>query len=161
MPTATHQQSTSATQLVAFDDVSVRLGRHEAINAVSFSLAAGEIGCLLGPSGCGKTTVLRAIAGLERIAAGQIALGDTVLSNPSVHMPTERRGVGMVFQDLALFPHLDIAGNIGFSLKGQPRAARQARIDQLLRLIDLVGAAKRFPHELSGGQQQRVALARA
>ncbi|MEM7376880.1 MAG: ABC transporter ATP-binding protein [Pseudomonadota bacterium] len=161
MRTASREPQPTPPTHLAFDTVCVCLGGQDIVRSVSFALSPGEIGCLLGPSGCGKTTILRAIAGLERIEAGSIRLGDDELCSPGRHVPTEQRGVGMVFQDLALFPHLDIAGNIGFSLSSQPRAARQARVEQLLGLIDLPGGGKRFPHELSGGQQQRVALARA
>ncbi|MEM9603875.1 MAG: ABC transporter ATP-binding protein [Pseudomonadota bacterium] len=161
MLTASPEPQPTSPAHLAFDAVCVRLGGQDIVRTVSFDLSAGEIGCLLGPSGCGKTTILRAIAGLERIDAGSIQLGGEELCSASRHVPTELRGVGMVFQDLALFPHLDITANIGFSLAAQPRNARKARVEQLLRLIDLPNAGKRFPHELSGGQQQRVALARA
>lgn len=146
---------------LAFDQVRVHLGGNEIVRNVSFELEAGQIGCLLGPSGCGKTTILRAIAGLETVSSGRISLGDTLLCDERHHLKTEQRGIGMVFQDLALFPHLNIADNIAFGLKRQARSHRQARVAQLLRMIDLASAGKRFPHELSGGQQQRVALARA
>ncbi|MCW5582059.1 MAG: ABC transporter ATP-binding protein [Luteimonas sp.] len=131
------------------------------VDALSLRLQAGEIGCLLGASGCGKTTVLRAIAGFEPVQAGRVSLGGEVLSTPQATRPPERRGVGLMFQDYALFPHLDVAGNIGFGLSGAGRAARAARIAELLALVGLPEATHAWPHELSGGQQQRVALARA
>ena len=131
------------------------------VDALSLRLQAGEIGCLLGASGCGKTTALRAIAGFEPVQAGRISLGGEVLSTAQATLPPERRGVGLMFQDYALFPHLDVAGNIGFGLSKAGRGARAARIAELLALVGLPDATHAWPHELSGGQQQRVALARA
>jgi iron(III) transport system ATP-binding protein len=128
---------------------------------LSFSLEAGSIGCLLGPSGCGKTTVLRCIAGFENLTQGEIALHGEVMSRPGRAVPAERRRIGMVFQDYALFPHLTVAGNIGFGLRAMSDAARSARVTELLDIVHLHHVADRYPHELSGGQQQRVALARA
>ena len=143
------------------DSVSQSYGARPVIVDLSFSLPEGAIGCLLGPSGCGKTTALRCISGFEPIKTGQIRIGGEVVSEPGWMLPAEKRRVGMVFQDYALFPHLTVAGNVGFGLRGQPRATRQARIDELLALVGLAGHADDYPHELSGGQQQRVALARA
>ena len=131
------------------------------VDALSLQLRAGEIGCLLGASGCGKTTALRAIAGFEPVQAGRISLDDAVLSTPTTTVPPERRGVGLMFQDYALFPHLDVAGNIGFGVSKLPREARAARVAELLALVGLPEITHAWPHELSGGQQQRVALARA
>ncbi|TWT18719.1 ABC transporter ATP-binding protein [Luteimonas marina] len=136
-------------------------GLRTVVDALSLSLPAGGIGCLLGASGCGKTTVLRAIAGFEPVRAGRIVLAGHVLSTPEGTVPPERRGVGMMFQDYALFPHLDVAGNVGFGLARLSRAARAARIAEVLALVGLADRASSYPHELSGGQQQRVALARA
>ncbi|WP_143902543.1 ABC transporter ATP-binding protein [Tepidimonas thermarum] len=132
-----------------------------AVDGVTLALRAGDIGVLIGPSGCGKTTLLRAIAGLEPIAAGHIALGGVTVSGAGVHLPPEQRRIGMVFQDYALFPHLDVARNVGFGLAHLDVAARRARVAEALRLVGLDGLQQRYPHELSGGQQQRVALARA
>ena len=132
-----------------------------AVDSVSFSLQTGEIGVLIGPSGCGKTTLLRAVAGLEQAHAGTITLGGQLVSSLKAHVPAELRRIGMVFQDYALFPHLDVARNVGFGLMHLPAAQRAARIGQVLELVGLPDAGKRFAHELSGGQQQRVALARA
>ena len=132
-----------------------------AVLGATLGLRAGDIGVLIGPSGCGKTTLLRAVAGLERVSAGEIRLGDEVVSSARVHVAPERRRIGMVFQDYALFPHLDVAHNVGFGLKHLPAAERRARVAEVLALVDLTGSEKRYPHELSGGQQQRVALARA
>jgi iron(III) transport system ATP-binding protein len=133
----------------------------EAVAGVSFGLRAGEIGVLIGPSGCGKTTLLRAVAGLERMSAGSILLSKTVVSSAEVHLAAESRRIGMVFQDYALFPHLDVAHNVAFGIHHLPKAERLARVAEVLALVDLPEVTKRYPHELSGGQQQRVALARA
>jgi iron(III) transport system ATP-binding protein len=132
-----------------------------AVAAVDLGLAAGEIGVLIGPSGCGKTTLLRAIAGLERVSCGSITIANRVVSSLEAHVPPEDRRIGMVFQDYALFPHLDIAKNVGFGLRHLDTAQRKARVLEVLQLVGLAGQQHRFPHELSGGQQQRVALARA
>jgi len=129
-----------------------------AVDDLSLAIEPGSIVTLLGPSGCGKTTTLRLIAGFERPDAGLVRIGGTVVAAPGTWTPPERRGVGMVFQEHALFPHLDVAGNVGFNL---PRAERAERVAETLRLVGLSGYENRMPHELSGGQQQRVALARA
>ncbi len=131
------------------------------VDGLSLALARGEIGCLLGASGCGKTTVLRAIAGFEPLHAGRIALDGAAVAGPDGHWPPERRRVGMVFQDYALFPHLSVAANVAFGLRGMARQARGARVRDMLARVGLESLAGRYPHELSGGQQQRVALARA
>ncbi|MBC7454923.1 MAG: ABC transporter ATP-binding protein [Massilia sp.] len=136
-------------------------GKHTVVDGLSLHLAPGTIGCLLGPSGCGKSTVLRCIAGFERPNAGVIRVGGELVSGPGQHVPTERRRIGMVFQNYALFPHLDVAANIGFGLQAMALAARKKRVGELLDLVGLPSQASRYPHELSGGQQQRVALARA
>ncbi|MGO4393224.1 ABC transporter ATP-binding protein [Variovorax sp. M-6] len=136
-------------------------GLHTVVEGFSLSLAAGDIGCLLGPSGCGKTTVLRAIAGFEPVRAGRIRLGDSLLSSAEVHLPPERRRVGMMFQEYALFPHLSAARNVAFGLRRWPRAAQRERVAAMLALVGLPNAGERHPHQLSGGQQQRIALARA
>jgi iron(III) transport system ATP-binding protein len=132
-----------------------------AVRGVSFGLRAGEIGVLIGPSGCGKTTLLRAVAGLERVTAGEIRLSGAVVSSASRTVAPEARRIGMVFQDYALFPHLDVGQNVGFGIHAQPKSQRATRVAEVLELVGLGGAEKRYPHELSGGQQQRVALARA
>jgi len=136
-------------------------GLHTVVDGFSLALDAGRIGCLLGPSGCGKTTVLRAIAGFEPVRAGQIRLGDKLLSSPTTHLPPEQRRVGMMFQEYALFPHLTAAQNVGFGLRRLARTERDARVAAMLALVGLAEAGERYPHELSGGQQQRIALARA
>jgi len=133
-----------------------------AVDGVSLGLRAGEIGALLGPSGCGKTTLLRAVAGLEPASAGEIAISGRRVDGAGTHVPPEQRQVGMVFQDYALFPHLDVGRNVAFGLpRGLPGQERQARVAEVLALVGLAGREARMPHELSGGQQQRVALARA
>ncbi len=144
---------------LVLDQISVAYGRKPVVLALSMSLPVGSIGCLLGPSGCGKTTVLRAIAGFEPVLAGSITLGGRVVSTAGLQVPPEQRRIGMVFQDHALFPHLTVAANVGFGLRGQADAP--ARVLKMLETVGLAHAAQRFPHELSGGQQQRVALARA
>ena len=130
-----------------------------AVRGVNLGLRSGDIGVLIGPSGCGKTTLLRAVAGLEPVTGGQILLSSRVVSDKNHTEPAERRRIGMVFQDYALFPHMDVGRNVGFGLEHLPKAERQTRVAEVLKLVGLEGAEKRFPHELSGGQQQRVALA--
>jgi iron(III) transport system ATP-binding protein len=134
-----------------------------AVDNVSFTLPAGRIGVLIGPSGCGKTSLLRAVAGLERLAAGRVSIEGQCLADAAtgVHVPAEVRRIGMVFQDYALFPHLTVADNVAFGITNLARGAREERVRQLLDLVGLAHAARRAPHQLSGGQQQRVALARA
>ena len=117
--------------------------------------------CLLGPSGCGKTTTLRAIAGFEKLTAGEIRLKNEVLASSSVHRPPEQRRVGMVFQEYALFPHMNVQDNVSFGLYHWQASDRQSRVQVMLDIVGLKGLEFRFPHELSGGQQQRVAIARA
>lgn len=131
------------------------------VRNLSLRLQQGDIGCLLGPSGCGKTTVLRAIAGFENIMAGNIALAGETVSTKDYTLPPEKRRIGMVFQDHALFPHLNVAHNIAFGIRNQNKIEREEKVDTLLKMVGLPNAHHKFPHELSGGQQQRVALARA
>ena len=155
--------------LLAVDRVSIRYpataagAERAAVDGVSFGLARGQLGVLIGPSGCGKTSLLRAIAGLEPLAGGRITLGDEVLGDAERgrHRAPEARRIGMVFQDYALFPHLNVAQNVAFGIQNLPRGAREARVAELLELVGLDGAGRRAPHQLSGGQQQRIALARA
>jgi iron(III) transport system ATP-binding protein len=138
---------------------SKRFGDVEVLRDVDLRVEPGAVVALLGPSGCGKTTLLRTIAGLERLDGGEVRIGDRLVSGPSAHVPPERRRVGMVFQDWALFPHLTVAQNVGYGL---PRAERRgARVDAALAMVGLGGLGDRSPGTLSGGQQQRVALARA
>ncbi len=126
---------------------------------LDLEVPTGSLTAVLGPSGCGKTTLLRLLGGFEHADAGSIRLGERVLCDAATHLAPERRAIGFVPQEGALFPHLDVAANVGFGL---PRPTRRGgRVEELLRLVGLQGLGKRFPHQLSGGQQQRVALARA
>ncbi len=143
------------------ESITIRLGGQTIIDNLSLALAKGEIACLLGRSGCGKTTVLRSIAGFEPIVSGSLKLNQTVLADDRRHVPPHQRGIGMVFQDYALFPHLSVAKNIAFGLGAWDKTRRQARVGELLDLVGLAAYAQALPHQLSGGQQQRVALARA
>jgi iron(III) transport system ATP-binding protein len=129
-----------------------------ALRDFSVSVMPGEVLALLGPSGCGKTTVLRLIAGFERPDGGRIAIGERTMAGLGTHVPAEARHVGMVFQHYALFPHLSVAGNIGYGLRGSDR---RGTVGAMLEVVGLSGLEARMPHQLSGGQQQRVALARA
>ncbi len=149
------------SELLRVEALAHAYGEHQVVRGLSFSLPRGMIGCLLGPSGCGKTTVLRCIAGFEAVQAGAIHLNGRVVSRPGSATPPEKRRIGMVFQDYALFPHLKVADNIAFGLHSAPRGEREARVRQLAEMAGLAAALDKFPHEISGGQQQRVALARA
>ncbi len=136
-------------------------GEQEVVRGLTFSLLPGAIGCLLGPSGCGKTTVLRCIAGFEPVREGEIRLKGRTVSAPGMVLPPEKRRIGMVFQDYALFPHLSVAANIAFGLHAAAAEVRAGRVRELAELVGLAGVLGKYPHEISGGQQQRVALARA
>jgi iron(III) transport system ATP-binding protein len=138
--------------------VTKRFGDVAAVDGATLAVDSGELVALLGPSGCGKTTLLRTIAGFERPDAGTVEIGGAPVAGPRAWLPPERRRIGMVFQDYALFPHLTVDENVGFGLA---RGERRRRVPMLLALVDLCGLGGRYPHELSGGQQQRVALARA
>ncbi|MBY6187173.1 ABC transporter ATP-binding protein [Marinobacter hydrocarbonoclasticus] len=131
------------------------------LSDLALTLAENEILALLGPSGCGKTTLLRAIAGLMPVHAGQVALDGDVISAADALVPAEQRGVGVIFQDYALFPHLTVAQNVAFGLRKWPKEAARERVEEMIRLVKLDGLGERYIHELSGGQQQRVAIARA
>jgi iron(III) transport system ATP-binding protein len=137
-----------------YDDLQV-------LSQFDFSLEAGQIGCILGPSGCGKTTVLRAIAGFEQIWHGRILIDQLLVSSEATCLPPEKRNVGMVFQDFALFPHLKVEDNLRFGLKGMDPKAQQVRVQEMLAIVGMPAFAQAYPHQLSGGQQQRIALARA
>lgn len=132
-----------------------------AVHGISFSLAQGEILALVGPSGCGKTTTLRLIAGFERPDSGQVILDEKIMANGPVFVPPERRNVGMVFQDHALFPHLTVFENVAFGLTRRSRETVKRETTSMLKLVGLERLASRYPHELSGGERQRVAVARA
>lgn len=146
---------------LSVSNVTHAYGRTPVLRDFTFALAPGAIGCLLGPSGCGKSTLLRCVAGFEPIRAGEIALGPVTLATPTMMLPPERRSIGMVFQDFALFPHLTVAENVGFGLGRRTAGERAARVRAMLDLVGMQGEASRYPHEISGGQQQRLALARA
>lgn len=153
------------TDFLKLDQISLTYGNPGAsapvVQDLSLCLEEGGIGCLLGASGCGKTTVLRAIAGFEPLRSGSISVGNQVLSTPGYMVAPEKRQVGMMFQDYALFPHLSVVQNIAFGLRRWDKLRRHDRVEELLVLAKLESLKNRYPHELSGGQQQRVALARA
>ena len=146
--------------LISVDDVAVHYGTTVAVDDFSLNVAEGSLVALVGPSGCGKTTLLRAIAGFEQPTRGTITIRDAVVTDTATNtmVAPERRNVGMVFQDFALFPHISVAENVGY---GVPGANRVRRVEEVLELVGLSDHGDRFPHELSGGEQQRVALARA
>jgi iron(III) transport system ATP-binding protein len=143
---------------LTFDSITHGYDGVPSLRGVSLVVEPGEILCLLGRSGSGKTTLLRVAAGLERPASGRVLIDDREVSGPKTFVAPEKRGVGLMFQDYALFPHLTVARNVGY---GVDRARRKERVAAMLELVGLAEAAGRLPHELSGGQQQRVALARA
>ena len=136
-------------------------GTRKAVDDVGLTVAAGELVCLVGPSGCGKTTLLRIAAGLETLQQGRVVIDGCAIAEPGYVVPPEARGVGFVFQDYALFPHLDVAGNVGFGLHRWSAADRTFRVKEVLRQVGMQDYAQAYPHQLSGGMQQRIALARA
>jgi iron(III) transport system ATP-binding protein len=144
--------------MIALKGVGRRFGDVDAVTKTSLCIERGEVVALLGPSGCGKTTLLRLIAGFETPDSGTVEIAGEHVAGDGAWVPPERRRVGMVFQDYALFPHLTVTENVAF---GIPRKDRAARVPMLLALVGLCGLGERYPHQLSGGQQQRVALARA
>jgi len=137
-----------------------KFGELDAVKDVDLSIARGEFFSLLGPSGCGKTTSLRLLAGLEELDAGEISINGETVATVHRSIPPEKRGVGIVFQDYALFPHLTVFANVAFGLYGMNRETIKMRVEEMLSLVGLQSSAKQYPHELSGGQKQRVALAR-
>lgn len=147
--------------LLEIDQLAVSYNGHPVVADLALKLEQGEIGCLLGASGCGKTTVLRVVAGFEPVCGGAIKLAGSVVGAAKYSVPPEQRRIGMVFQDYALFPHLNIADNVGFGLGKKGKSERAERVSAMLTLVGLDAMAQRYPHELSGGQQQRAALARA
>ncbi|MEM9636958.1 MAG: ABC transporter ATP-binding protein [Pseudomonadota bacterium] len=137
-----------------------RFNGRAVVDDVSLQIMPGQVTCLLGPSGCGKSTTLRMISGVEMQDSGEIWVDGTLVCDTVHRLPPEHRGIGLMFQDFALFPHLSVADNVGFGLRG-PRDRKRARVEKLLERVDLLRFVDAFPHELSGGEQQRVALARA
>ncbi len=146
---------------LSINNISISYSNDVILENLSMQLLEGEIGCLLGSSGCGKTTLLRCIAGFESPEVGDIFLNNKQLSSSEHFIPAEKRGIGLVFQDFALFPHLSIEDNIGFGLSSLKSSEKKQRITEMLKLVNLEETRKRYPHQLSGGQQQRIALARA
>jgi iron(III) transport system ATP-binding protein len=144
--------------MIRLDGVTKRFGNVVAVDEASLCIDRGEVVAILGPSGCGKTTLLRLIAGFERPDVGAVEVDGRRVAGAGAWVPPERRRIGMVFQDYALFPHLTVTENVGFGL---PRRTRPRRVPELLEIVGLGPLGRRYPHELSGGQQQRVALARA
>jgi iron(III) transport system ATP-binding protein len=155
------RRASATTEALALEHVRHRYGGMTAVDDVSLSIAQGEILCLVGPSGCGKSTLLRIAAGLEALQRGTVRINGKVVADDTGCMPPERRGVGLVFQDYALFPHLSVIDNVRFGLSGQPAQHQRRRAMETLEQVGMSGYADHFPHALSGGQQQRVALARA
>lgn len=155
------QAEHAAVPAVEVRRLSKRFGSMAAVDDVTITLHHGEFLTLVGPSGCGKSTLLRMIAGLIEPDAGVILLGGRTVSAPGHWVAPEDRAVGLVFQENTLFPHLTVAGNIGFGLRRMSRSSSAARVAEVLNLVELPGYASRYPHELSGGERQRVALARA
>ncbi len=151
---------TFAARLV-FEDIHHSYQEKETIRGITLTAEAGEVLCLLGPSGSGKTTLLRIAAGIEAQTSGRLLLNDREISGPSVFVPPERRGVGLMFQDFALFPHMTIRDNVRFGLTALPKNQALAEADLALDRVGLSHYADQYPHVLSGGEQQRVALARA
>ena len=149
-----------STPLISCKGAAKRFGDVVAVDDVSFQLMPGEVLSILGASGCGKTTLLRLIAGFERLDAGQLLIQPDLASDADRHLPPERRNIGMVFQEYALFPHLTVAQNVAFGLHGMSKEEQRSHTYDALDLVRLTALEGRYPHELSGGQQQRVALAR-
>ncbi len=147
--------------LLEMKEIYQAYGKNLVIRNLFLTLKKGQIGCLLGPSGCGKTSVLRTIAGFEKILSGEIMLHGKSVSRNGLSVPPEKRRIGMVFQDYALFPHLTVFDNVAFGLKTDNKARKLTLVSELLEKMDLDRISERYPHELSGGQQQRVALARS
>ncbi len=146
---------------LTFEDVSKRYGESLALDQVCLDVPPGEVLCLLGPSGCGKTTLLRIAAGVERPTTGRVLLDGQEAAGPDQFVPPEKRGVGLMFQDFALFPHLTIQQNVAFGLRSLTRSEANSEALAALTRVGLADYANEYPHILSGGEQQRVALARA
>jgi iron(III) transport system ATP-binding protein len=153
--------SDAADHVLSLSDVTKAFGPETAVDDVSLDVRSGELLTFLGPSGCGKTTTLRTIAGLEEPTEGRITLGDEVVAGDGAFVPPEQRDVGIVFQNFALFPHLTVRENIAFGLTDADSAESEARVDELLELVEMTDHGEKTPDQLSGGQKQRVALARS
>lgn len=151
----------SFASALSFENVSVRLGGRLVLDRLSLELTPGEVVCLLGESGSGKSTILRTAAGIQRIESGIVRINNDVVSGQGVHVPPDRRGIGLMFQDFALFPHLSLAKNVMFGLNRLDRKSAMAQARQALRRVGLADRENDYPHQLSGGQQQRLALARS
>ena len=160
MSSGTLRTAPDGPRLEAFG-LTRRFGGRPVVEDVSLSVAPAQVTCLLGPSGCGKSTTLRMIAGVEAPDSGLIRIDGRPVWGDGRDVPPEGRSVGLMFQDFALFPHLSVADNVGFGLRGLAAAERRSRVGDLLERVNLAGYAAKYPHELSGGEQQRVALARA
>lgn len=158
--TGARAAATFAARLT-FEGVERRYGEEYALRRVDLDIAPGEVVCLLGPSGCGKTTLLRVASGVEKPSAGRVLFNDREVAGPNRFVPPEKRSIGLMFQDFALFPHLSILENVAFGLKGSPREEALREATAVLSRVGLLNLANAYPHTLSGGQQQRVALARA
>jgi iron(III) transport system ATP-binding protein/putative spermidine/putrescine transport system ATP-binding protein len=147
--------------MLHIENLSRRFGAHQALKGVSLEVPSGTVACIVGPSGCGKSTLLRLVAGLDRPDGGTIRLGDKQLSAPGWALEPHRRGLNMVFQDYALWPHMTVERIVGYGLNTLPAAERKRRVAMLLDLLQIGALARRLPSQISGGQQQRVAIARA
>ncbi len=150
-----------ASVVIRCTGLTKRFGRTTAVDGVDLEVSEGEVLSLVGPSGCGKTTTLRLLAGFEAPDAGRIEISGRVVADRGRVMPPEQRRVGMVFQDYALFPHMNVADNVAFGLMHMSKEARNSAVSRILEMVGLADLRERFPHQLSGGQQQRIALARA
>ena len=160
-PSRSFADSSDLETLLNISDLSFAHGDRTVLDRVALSVGDGEVLVIIGPSGCGKTTLLRCIAGLEKPSHGEVRIGDEVLTGSKTFIAPEKRGIGFVFQGLALFPHLTVDRNVAFGLHGLPAAERKRRVADELHAVGLDGLGGRYPHELSGGQQQRVAIARS
>lgn len=151
----------SMKPLLELKQICCRYQDNTIVEDLSLHVNQGNIVCLLGLSGCGKTTVLRAIAGFEPVYHGEIRMGGQLLSRPGFVLPPEKRRLAMVFQDYALFPHMNVEDNVSFGIRHQPKEEKFKTVEHMLQLVGMDDFGQRFPHELSGGQQQRISLARA
>ncbi|WP_174800735.1 ABC transporter ATP-binding protein [Martelella limonii] len=149
------------TARLSFENIRHSYGQGDIVRGVSLAASPGEVLCLLGPSGSGKSTLLRIAAGLEVPQHGRLLIDGVEVTGPSAFLPPERRGVGLMFQDFALFPHMTVGDNVAFGLQRLARSTRLAAVDEALARVGLDGYRDKYPHMLSGGEQQRVALARA